>query len=84
MFGMKGIYISASGAIQGHHGPLVFFFFFQILLENFLSFSSDLKLIPANSFSLEELKFVVWDWVNLDNTKILWFGAGYPIACTHF
>ena len=24
MFGMKAIYISASGAIQGHHGPLVF------------------------------------------------------------
>ena len=23
---MKGFYISASGAIQGHHGPLVFFF----------------------------------------------------------
>ena len=24
MFGMKGFYISASGAIQGYHGPLVF------------------------------------------------------------
>ena len=23
MFGMKGLYISASGAIQGHHDPLV-------------------------------------------------------------
>ena len=23
MFGMKGFYISASGAIQGHHGPRV-------------------------------------------------------------
>ena len=23
MFGMKGFHISASGAIQGHHGPLV-------------------------------------------------------------
>ena len=23
MFGMKGFYISASGAILGHHGPLV-------------------------------------------------------------
>ena len=23
MFGMKGFYVSASGAIQGHHGPLV-------------------------------------------------------------
>ena len=24
MFGMIGFYVSASGAIQGHHGPLVF------------------------------------------------------------
>ena len=23
MFGMKGFHVSASGAIQGHHGPLV-------------------------------------------------------------
>ena len=28
MFGMKGFHISASGAIQGHHGPLVFLGFF--------------------------------------------------------
>ena len=25
MFGMKGFHISASGAIQGHHGPLVLY-----------------------------------------------------------
>ena len=25
MFGMNGFHISASGAIQGHHGPLVSF-----------------------------------------------------------
>ena len=24
MFDMKGFHVSASGAIQGHHGPLVF------------------------------------------------------------
>ena len=29
MFGMKGIYISASGVVQGHHGPLGFFFIVQ-------------------------------------------------------
>ena len=38
MFGMNGFHVSASGAIQGHHGPLVFclggpgedtFFFFM-------------------------------------------------------
>ena len=26
MFGMNGFHVSASGAIQGHHGPLVLFF----------------------------------------------------------
>ena len=26
MFGMNGFHVSASGAIQGHHGPLVFRF----------------------------------------------------------
>ena len=25
MFGMNGFHVSASGAIQGHHGPLVFY-----------------------------------------------------------
>ena len=25
MSGMKGFHVSASGAIQGHHGPLVLF-----------------------------------------------------------
>ena len=25
MFGMKGVYVSASGTIHGHHGPLVLF-----------------------------------------------------------
>ena len=29
MFGMNGFHVSASGAIQGHHGPLVFFFILQ-------------------------------------------------------
>ena len=28
MFGMNGFHVSASGAIQGHHGPLVFLLFF--------------------------------------------------------
>ena len=27
MFGMNGFHVSASGAIQGHHGPLVILFF---------------------------------------------------------
>ena len=28
MFGMNGFHVSASGAIQGHHGPLVLKIFF--------------------------------------------------------
>ena len=29
MFGMNGFHVSASGAIQGHHGPLVLLPFFK-------------------------------------------------------
>ena len=81
MFGMNGFHVSASGAIQGHHGPLVCVFNTSILktmwgkerllvtsnfsffptvffthLENFLPFSSNLKLSSANSFTWEESK----------------------------
>ena len=27
MFGMNGFHVSASGAIQGHHGPLVLYYY---------------------------------------------------------
>ena len=37
---------------------------FYTLLENFLPFSSNLILSSANTFSLEESKFVVWERVN--------------------
>ena len=30
MFGIEGFYVAASGAIQSHHGPLVFLFFFIV------------------------------------------------------
>ena len=30
MFGMNGFHVSASGAIQGHHVPLFFFFFLNM------------------------------------------------------
>ena len=36
MFGMNGFHLSASGAIQGHHGPLVF-----LLLWSFPSSIND-------------------------------------------
>ena len=34
MFGMNGFHVSASGAIQGHHGPLV-----QVTLSHTTKFS---------------------------------------------
>ena len=34
MFGMNGFHISASGAIQGHHGPLVFTCLYLESFEN--------------------------------------------------
>ena len=57
MFDMNGFHVSASGAIQGHDGPLVPFpTVFSSHLDNFLPFLSNLKLSSANSFSLEESK----------------------------
>ena len=46
MFGMNGFHVSASGAIQGHHGPLV------IILKH--------CRLQAHSI-WKSLKFVVWE-----------------------
>ena len=43
MFGMRGFYVSASGAIQGHHGPLV-----QYFCENFIPRSEGSPLKVCN------------------------------------
>ena len=32
MFGMNGFHVSASGAIQGHHGPLVYHYVLRVRL----------------------------------------------------
>ena len=53
MFGMNGFHVSASGAIQGHHGPLVFFSHGVFYFWRTLPFSSSIELSFANSFSLE-------------------------------
>ena len=37
MFGMNGFHVSASGAIQGHHGPLVILFRLSPFLHSFNS-----------------------------------------------
>ena len=36
MFGMNGFHVSASGAIQGHHGPLVISLVFGIAINSSL------------------------------------------------
>ena len=45
MFGMNGFHVSASGAIQGHHGPLVYYSQnkFEILVTFFLLSASALN-----------------------------------------
>ena len=47
MFGMKGVYVPASGTIQGHHGPLVLFILplFHIHVKFLISFFSSLNAI---------------------------------------
>ena len=40
MFGMNGFHVSASGAIQGHHGPLVHTMF-SVLLKTNLPFEKE-------------------------------------------
>ena len=54
MFGMKGFHVSASGAIQGHHGPLVPFPTVRSNPSGELSFIfSKFEIVVANLFSLE-------------------------------
>ena len=43
MFDKKGFYVSASGVIQGHHGPLVFFSYCPLLIFN-------LNFCPGHNF----------------------------------
>ena len=43
MFGMNGFHVSASGAIQGHHGPLVFFFFKVASVDTCFNIKKHLK-----------------------------------------
>ena len=54
MFGMNGFHLSASGAIQGHHGPLVF-----KVLVNLSSCVPISNLSFANALSLEVSKIVI-------------------------
>ena len=59
MFGMNGFHISASGAIQGHHGPLV-------LNYNFIPNISHLGLI--NPFPNKPWFFTCLQYKSFENT----------------
>ena len=54
MFGMNGFHVSASGAIQGHHGPLVF----QITVKtNWCMMNPNVSFLHKKEFyNLEERK----------------------------
>ena len=78
MFGMNGFHVSASGAIQGHHGPLVFSLSsanaFNLDQFKFLSFGRGLTLkVPittevAFAASLDQDKAVQNMQPNLGST----------------
>ena len=63
MFGMNGFHVSASGAIQGHHGPLVFlvialckyslYIFFQAIIFKLKKLSTLIDYI-AEKFSAQK------------------------------
>ena len=53
MFGMNGFHVSASGAIQGHHGPLVHL---MLISDTRIYQSPDLKPVHINSFPNEKFK----------------------------
>ena len=40
MFGMNGFHVSASGAIQGHHGPLVSPPYIVLMHQNLLNYDA--------------------------------------------
>ena len=48
MFGMKGFYISASGEIQGHHGPLVINMRLSYISLSLLNSNSKFKMIDIS------------------------------------
>ena len=51
MFGMNGFHVSASGAIQGHHGPLVYFHTWILsdaYLQNYSSYGYEILWVERS------------------------------------
>ena len=59
MFGMNGFHVSASGGIQGHHGPLVIIFNLssanasKLVHSNFLPFGKEIEDICFFRWKIE-------------------------------
>ena len=74
MFGMNGFHVSASGAIQGHHGPLVYcepitgcqliciFLYFPIFCFKILYFEKP-RIFPIFSYLLENIPIFLSKYV---------------------
>ena len=57
MFGMNGFHVSASGAIQGHHGPLVSFSHNIFYASNAkFQFFIHIYFVVCNAFNLNQSK----------------------------
>ena len=63
MFGMNGFHVSASGAIQGHHGPLVFPQCFQK--------ASALGSLEVGRFCCWELIMIIFTHFLLHNAAVI-------------
>ena len=68
MFGINGFHVSASGAIQGHHGPLVLF------KACFLSYHKVEKKSPTELH--ESVILSSADAFILSSSKLCWVGMG--------
>ena len=72
MFGMNGFHVSASGAIQGHHGPLVVLVTMFSETMKHPSYFIGIKTVnslPNNKFlNLSKLKAFVDNKINLNES----------------
>ena len=64
MFGMNGFHVSASGAIQGHHGPLVCYYQVAVLgysttLKITLVFVCAISQLPMETFQENFLEMFI-------------------------
>ena len=66
MFGMNGFHVSSSGAIQGHHGPLVILLKFENITF-WLKINDDVffNSLPNNKLNRNKLKAFAEEYINV-------------------